>query len=49
MIKQPYSVNLPHGDVARPLALHDALSHRASQSLLVVRSRLEPKRVVQTN
>ena len=36
LIEQPGSQTLPYGDVARKLAMHDAVSDRASQSLLVV-------------
>ena len=36
LIEQPGSQTLPYGDVARNLAMHDAVSDRASQSLLVV-------------
>ena len=36
LIEQPGSQALPYGDVARKLAMHDAVSDRASQSLLVV-------------
>ena len=36
LIEQPGSQTLPYGDVARRLAMHDAVSDRASQSLLVV-------------
>ena len=35
LIEQPGSQALPLGDVARRLAMHDAVSDRASQSLLV--------------
>ena len=36
LIEQPGSRALPFGDVARRLAMHDAVSDRASQGLLVV-------------
>ena len=36
LIERPGSQALPYGDVARRLAMHDAVSDRASQSLLVV-------------
>ena len=36
LIEQPGSQALPYGDVAGRLAMHDAVSDRASQSLLVV-------------
>ena len=36
LIEQPGSQALPYGDVARKLAMHNAVSDRASQSLLVV-------------
>ena len=36
LIGQPGSQALPYGDVARRLAMHDAVSDWASQSLLVV-------------
>ena len=38
LIEQPGSQALPFGDVARRLAMHDAVSDLASQSLLVVSS-----------